>query len=109
MTMHTYRPRANMEILVEMGYDRPLDRLFLTIYLYPETAREVILYDCLDDRNRSTFTDRLLPKTKLLDYYCDRISEVALGQWDVPNDMKLNILDDAFSKRGNRITKYEDD
>ena len=69
MTIHSYRPSADMNILVEMGYDRPLNRLFLTIYKNPNSDQEVFLYNCLDDPKRSTFSDNLVPKTELLAYF----------------------------------------
>ena len=109
MTMHSYRPSADMNILVEMGYDRPLNRLFLTIYGNPNTSFEVFLYNCLDDPDRSTFTDHSVPKTDLLAYFCRKIMDVSKGAWDIPDQMKLNILEDAFVCRGNQMTTYEDD
>ena len=109
MTMHSYRPSADMNILVEMGYDRPLNRLFLTIYGNPNTSFEVFLYNCLDDPDRSTFTDHSVPKTDLLAYFCRKIMDVSKGAWDIPDQMKLNILADAFAYRGNQMTTYEDD
>jgi len=107
--MHRYKPSADMSILVEMGYDRPLNRLFLTIYRNPNTDQEVILYDCLDDPKRSTFTDFSVPKTELLAYFCDVVKRFGNERWDIPDQMKLNILEDAFVSRGNQITTYEDD
>ena len=109
MTMHSYRPSADMNILVEMGYDRPLNRLFLTIYKNPNSDQEVFLYNCLDDPKRSTFSDNLVPKTELLAYYCDVVARFGGGKWDIPDQMKLNILADAFAYRGNQKTTYEDD
>ena len=121
MTMHSYRPSADMDILVEMGYDRPLNRLFLTIYKNRESPFEedeiidgpyrskIIIYDCLDDPDRSTFSDNLVPKTELLAYFCRKIMDVSKGAWDIPDQMKLNILEDAFVCRGNQFTTYEDD
>ena len=114
MTMHSYRPSADMNILVEMGYDRPLNRLFLTIYRNKESpfdklGNEDIIYDCLDDPKRSTFSDNLVPKTELLAYFCDVIARFGGGKWDIPDQMKLNILADAFAYRGNQKTTYEDD
>lgn len=109
MTMHSYRPSANRDILVEMGFDRPLNRLFLTIYQHPNTSFEVFLYNCLDDPERSTFTDHSVPKTDLLAYFCRKIMDVSKGAWDIPDQMKLNILEDAFVCRGNQTTIYEDD
>ena len=107
--MHSYRPSADMNILVEMGYDRPLNRLFLTIYKNPNSDQEVFLYNCLDDPKRSTFSDNLVPKTELLAYFCDVIARFGGGKWDIPDQMKLNILADAFAYRGNQKTTYEDD
>ena len=133
MTMHSYRPSADMDILVEMGYDRPLNRLFLTIYRNKESPfdkledediiydceedeiidgpyrSKIIIYDCLDDSDRSTFTDHSIPKTDLLAYFCRKIMDVSKGAWDIPDQMKLNILEDAFVCRGNQFTTYEDD
>lgn len=114
MTMHSYRPSADMNILVEMGFDRPLNRLFLTIYRNKESPfdkleNEDIIYDCLDDPERSTFTDHSVPKTDLLAYFCRKIMDVSKGAWDIPDQMKLNILEDAFVCRGNQLTTYEDD
>ena len=109
MTMHSYRPSANRNILVEMGFDRPLNRLFLTIYENPNSDQEVFLYNCLDDPERSTFTDHSVPKTDLLAYFCRKIMDVSKGAWDIPDQMKLNILEDAFVCRGNQLTTYEDD
>lgn len=109
MTIHRYKPSADMTIEVEMGFDRPLNRLFLTIYRHPNTAHEVLLYNCLDDPQRSTFTDNLVPKTTLLAYYCDVVAKFGNGKWDIPDQMKLNILEDAFVCRGNQTTIYEDD
>ncbi|MEK9698302.1 MAG: hypothetical protein VW270_21210 [Candidatus Poseidoniales archaeon] len=109
MTTHRYRPSADMSLLVEMGFDRPLNRLFLTIYRNPNTDQEVFLYNCLDDPQRSTFTDNLVPKTTLLAYYCDVVARFGNGKWDIPDQMKLNILEDAFVCRGNQTTIYEDD
>ena len=109
MTMHRYKPSADYSIQVEMGYDRPLNRLFLTIYRNANTDQETILYDCLDDPKRSTFTDSHVPKTTLLAYYCDVVARFGDGKWDIPDQMKLNVLEDAFVCRGNQITKYEDD
>lgn len=109
MTIHSYRPSADMNILVEMGYDRPLNRLFLTIYKNPNSDQEVFLYNCLDDPKRSTFSDNLVPKTELLAYFCDVIARFGGGKWDIPDQMKLNILADAFAYRGNQKTTYEDD
>ena len=109
MTMHSYRPSADMNILVEMGYDRPLNRLFLTIYKNPNSDQEVFLYNCLDDPKRSTFSDNLVPKTELLAYYCDVVARFGGGKWDIPDQMKLNVLADAFAYRGNQMTTYEDD
>ena len=109
MTMHSYRPSANRDILVEMGFDRPLNRLFLTIYRHPNSDKEEILYDCLDDPKRSTFSDNLVPKTELLAYYCDVVARFGGGKWDIPDQMKLNVLEDAFVCRGNQLTRYEDD
>lgn len=109
MTMHSYRPSADMNILVEMGYDRPLNRLFLTIYKNPNSDQEVFLYNCLDDPKRSTFSDNLVPKTELLAYFCDVVARFGGGKWDIPDQMKLNILADAFAYRGNQMTTYEDD
>ena len=109
MTMHSYRPSADMNILVEMGYDRPLNRLFLTIYKNPNSDQEVFLYNCLDDPKRSTFSDNLVPKTELLAYFCDVVARFGGGKWDIPDQMKLNILADAFAYRGNQKTTYEDD
>lgn len=107
--MHSYRPSADMNILVEMGYDRPLNRLFLTIYKNPNSDQEVFLYNCLDDPKRSTFSDNLVPKTELLAYFCDVVARFGGGKWDIPDQMKLNILADAFAYRGNQKTTYEDD
>ena len=98
-----------MNILVEMGYDRPLNRLFLTIYKNPNSDQEVFLYNCLDDPKRSTFSDNLVPKTELLAYFCDVVARFGGGKWDIPDQMKLNILADAFAYRGNQKTTYEDD
>ena len=109
MTMHSYRPSADMNILVEMGYDRPLNRLFLTIYKNPNSDQEVFLYNCLDDPKRSTFSDNLVPKTELLAYFCDVVARFGGGKWDIPDQMKLNILADAFAYRGNQKTTYEDE
>ena len=114
MTIHSYRPSADMNILVEMGYDRPLNRLFLTIYENKESPsdkleNEDIIYDCLDDPKRSTFTDSFVPKTTLLAYYCDVIARFGGGKWDIPYQMKLNVLEDALVFRGNQFTTYEDD
>ena len=121
MTMHSYRPSADMDILVEMGFDRPLNRLFLTIYKNRESPFEedeiidgpyrskIIIYDCLDDPKRSTFSDNLVPKTELLAYFCDVIARFGGGKWDIPDQMKLNILADALAYRGNQMTTYEDD
>ena len=109
MTIHSYRPSADMNILVEMGYDRPLNRLFLTIYKNPNSDQEVFLYNCLDDPKRSTFSDNLVPKTELLAYFCDVVARFGGGKWDIPDQMKLNILADAFAYRGNQMTTYEDD
>ncbi len=109
MTIHSYRPSADMNILVEMGYDRPLNRLFLTIYKNPNSDQEVFLYNCLDDPKRSTFSDNLVPKTELLAYFCDVVARFGGGKWDIPDQMKLNILADAFAYRGNQKTTYEDD
>jgi len=109
MTIHRYKPSADMSIEVEMGYDRPLNRLFLTIYQHPKSDQEVLLYDCLDDPKRSTFTDSSVPKTTLLAYFCDVIAKFGQGKWDIPDQMKLNVLEDAFVCRGNQITRYEDD
>jgi|GEM_PF-3042789 len=109
MTIHRYRPSADMSIMVEMGYDRPLNRLFLTIYRNYNEKEEVFLYDCLDDPKRSTFTDSSVPKTTLLAYFCDVIARFGDGKWDIPDQMKLNVLEDAFVCRGNQITTYEDD
>ena len=109
MTIHSYRPSADMNILVEMGYDRPLNRLFLTIYKNPYSDQEVFLYNCLDDPKRSTFSDNLVPKTELLAYFCDVVARFGGGKWDIPDQMKLNILADAFAYRGNQKTTYEDD
>lgn len=109
MTIHRYKPSADMSIMVEMGFDRPLNRLFLTIYRNYNKENEVFLYDCLDDPKRSTFTDSSVPKTTLLAYYCDVIARLGDGKWDIPDQMKLNVLEDAFVSRGNQITSYEDD
>ena len=109
MTIHSYRPSADMNILVEMGYDRPLNRLFLTIYKNPNSDQEVFLYNCLDDPKRSTFSDNLVPKTELLAYFCDVVARFGGGKWDIPDQMKLNIIADAFAYRGNQKTTYEDD
>ena len=109
MTIHRYRPSADMSIMVEMGYDRPLNRLFLTIYRNYNEKEEVFLYDCLDDPQRSTFTDSSVPKTTLLAYFCDVIARFGDGKWDIPDQMKLNVLEDAFVSRGNQNTTYEDD
>ena len=106
MTIHSYRPSADMNILVEMGYDRPLNRLFLTIYKNPNSDQEVFLYNCLDDPKRSTFSDNLVPKTELLAYFCDVVARFGGGKWDIPDQMKLNILADAFAYRGNQKTTY---
>ena len=109
MTIHRYKPSADMSIEVEMGYDRPLNRLFLTIYRHPNSDQEVFIYNCLDDPERSTFTDHSVPKTDLLAYFCRKIMDVSKGAWDIPDQMKLNILEDAFVCRGNQLTTYEDD
>ena len=109
MTIHSYRPSADMNILVEMGYDRPLNRLFLTIYKNPNSDQEVFLYNCLDDPKRSTFSDNLVPKTELLAYFCDVVARFGGGKWDIPDQMKLNILAAAFAYRGNQKPTYEDD
>ena len=40
MTIHRYRPSADRSLEVEMGYDRPLNRLFLSIYRNPNSDEE---------------------------------------------------------------------
>ena len=126
MSIHSYRPSADTKFLVGMGYDQPLSRLWLTIYKDKENPFEelvvgnivlneddeivdgpLIIYDCSNDPEISI--DHSVSQTALLAYFCRKIMDFSKGTWDIPDQMKLNVLEDAFVCRGNQCTTYEDD
>lgn len=106
MSRHVFKADKNIEI--HMGFDRPLQRLYMTIYKNSDQPNEKLLYDDLGDPKCSTFTDHLKPVMDQLNHFKSRIDEVGKGSWTVPESMYLAVIDDSFHQRVNMDTVYHD-
>ena len=104
MSRHVFKTSENVEI--HIGFDRPLQRLYMTIYKNSDEPDEEMLYDDLDDPSCSTFTDHLKPVMDQLNHFKSRINEVGKGQWNVPDEMYVAVIGDSFHQRVNENTKY---
>ena len=101
MSRHVCKPEENIE--VHMGYDRPLSRLYLTIY--DASNPDSIIYDDLDDESCDPFTDFKKPVTSQLSHFQMRIKEVGGSNWNIPEEFYIGVIDDAMHQRCNAETK----
>jgi hypothetical protein len=88
MSQHIYRT-GNTE--VRMGYDRPLNMVFMTV-----TIRDEVAYTNLDDEEAGT-------DCQAVDYY--RVPLAALGI-KVPEEMFQNVKMDQAMRIGNKVVEY---
>ena len=88
MSMHIYR-HENLE--VRMGYDRPLDFVFCTVFKNDETV-----YSNLSDENAGT-------DCQDVSYYRDVLDALSI---QVPERMFEEVEIDQANRTGNRVEEY---
>jgi hypothetical protein len=88
MSQHIYK-RENFE--VRMGYDRPLDFVFMTVEIRGEVA-----YTNLDDAEAGTFQQDV-------NYYRDVLRGLDI---QVPETMFAEVEADQAGRVGNKVVEY---